>query len=122
MTHSPAASTFRRVRLRDGDITTENVHVLCIDSTCARVATSLNRCKYLCPSPKQLPKHYTQETLNPETGTSGAGPGAGPLYHPPATHECETEQTCELHNVWANPTANSKAILVRMAMAPACEI
>ena len=49
------------------------------------------RIRSSCPRPKP-------ETLNPKTesGTSGAGPGPGPLYTPPATHECETEQTCEM--------------------------
>ena len=61
------------------------------------------RIRSSCLSPKP-------ETLNPETeiGTSGTGPGPGPLYTPPTTHECETEQTCGV--LWANPMANSKAI------------
>ena len=41
-------------------------------------------------------------------------PGHGPFYTPPATRECETEQTCGV--VSANPTVNSEAIPVRMAM------
>ena len=80
-THSPAASILPSHRLRDGDIATGDVHVFpCKDGTCARVAASLNRCFWLCPYPKPLPKPYKPETLNPETesGTSGAGPGPAP--------------------------------------------
>ena len=93
----PLASSLPSRRLRDGDVATGDVHVLGKDGTCAHAAASLNRCLYQCP-PKQLPKPYEPETLNPETesGTSGAGPGPGPLYTPPATREWETEQTCEL--------------------------
>ena len=67
------------------------------------------RIRNSCLSPKP-------ETLNPETGsgTSGTGPGPGPLYTPPATRKCETEQSCGV--VSANPTVNSEAIPVRMAM------
>ena len=92
--HSPAASSVLSSRLPDAHAATGDVHVLCSDGTCARVAASLNRCLYLyarirssCLSPKPV-------TLNPETesGTSGAGPGPGPLYTPPTTRESETEQ------------------------------
>ena len=48
------------------------------------------RIRSSCLSPKP-------ETLNPETEKRNlkGGPEPGPLYTPRATHECETEQTCE---------------------------
>ena len=38
---------------------------------------------------------YMPESEAAESGTSKAGPGPGPVYTPPATQECEKEQTCE---------------------------
>ena len=97
--------------------------MLGIDGTCACVAASLKSCLYLnartrssCLSPKP-------ETLNPETvsGTSGARAGPQcPLYNPPTTRECETEQTCELCG--QTPPANSKAIPVRIEISQAKEV
>ena len=93
-THSPVASILTSPRLPDGHATTGDDHVPCKDGTCPRAAASLNRCLYPCPNPKCLsPK---PETLNPETesGTSGAGPGPGPLCTPPATHPNKLVELC----------------------------
>ena len=92
----PAASTPISRRLPDAHAATGDVHVPCTDGTCARVAASLNRCFWLCPYPKPLPKPYKPETLNPETesGTSGAGPGPGPLCTPPATQPNKLVELC----------------------------
>ena len=104
-THSPAASILHGLRLRDGDVATGDVHVPhCIDGTCvwqrrSTPAYASARIRSSCLSPKPI-------TLNPETesGTSGAGPGPGAHYTPPATHEWETEQTCELCGQTPPPT------------------